>query len=353
MVSGVGEVHDVPDIAWARSREEGKKGTSRRGLSRLLALARNPPGGRNQHDLPLLAKFGVDSLDRHSGPTVAADGEERYWALAFARADSHYDRGRGYEGCFESHDAWPELLGWIRIQSLADLERGRTLPALAGVLATVKAALGGDGHVRHLWYSVPRRGLMMQLPDGQVLYVDDLSHGYRRIIGIAAELAWRSCILNPRNQAQAPTKAKGVVLIDEIDLHLHPSWQRRVLADLQRAFPLVQFIVATHSPLIVSEAPRECLRLLRLDGTLGSVPHTFGRNADALLEDLQGVPSRPTWAEERLRALAQSVDGGRFEQARTIVGELERHLGSSDPDLVRLATALELEASLAALPEEA
>ena len=89
------------------------------------------------------------------------------------------------------------------------------------------------------------------------MVVDDLSDGFRSILSMVADLAYRMVRLNPQLGAQAVVATPGVVLIDEIDMHLHPLWQQTVLLDMQRAFPKVQFIVTTHSPQVLSSVPAE------------------------------------------------------------------------------------------------
>lgn len=81
-----------------------------------------------------------------------------------------------------------------------------------------------------------------------------LSDGYRSTVALFADLARRCAILNPHLLEKAAEKTPGIVLIDEVDLHLHPSWQRRLIADLRKAFPAIQFVLTTHSPQVISGA---------------------------------------------------------------------------------------------------
>ena len=83
------------------------------------------------------------------------------------------------------------------------------------------------------------------------LRFDSLSDGYRAVMALAADIAHKMAKLNPHLGIDVAQKTPGIVLIDELDLHLHPKWQRRIVGDLKRAFPLVQFITTTHSPFII------------------------------------------------------------------------------------------------------
>lgn len=85
--------------------------------------------------------------------------------------------------------------------------------------------------------------------DGETLDLMQLSDGYKTLLGLVIDLSMRLGLANPH--LDDPLGAEAIVMIDEVDLHLHPSWQRRVLADLLRTFPNTQFIVTTHSPFII------------------------------------------------------------------------------------------------------
>lgn len=114
--------------------------------------------------------------------------------------------------------------------------------------------------------------MLGQLDNGQWMSFNMLSDGYQNIIRLAADIAYRAITLNPHLEADAVKETEGVVLIDEIDMHLHPSWQRNIIADLKRTFPKIQFIVTTHSPFIVQSLRTE--ELINLDGQVNEPPFT-------------------------------------------------------------------------------
>lgn len=95
-----------------------------------------------------------------------------------------------------------------------------------------------------------------------LLPFSSLSDGYRNMIGMVADMAYRCIQLNPGLRENVITETEGIVLIDEIDLHLHPEWQKNIVADLKRVFPKIQFIVTTHSPFIVQSLTKEELIIL-------------------------------------------------------------------------------------------
>lgn len=99
------------------------------------------------------------------------------------------------------------------------------------------------------------------------LTYDMMSAGFRAMINIVAEIAHRCIELNGFLGIDAIKKTPGIIMIDEVDLYLHPHWQQHILSDLQNAFPKIQFIVTTHSPFIVQSVKSH--NIITLDGKKG------------------------------------------------------------------------------------
>ena len=127
------------------------------------------------------------------------------------------------------------------------------------------------------------------------LALDQLSGGYRIVLALAADLARRMAQGNPH--LVDPLESEAVVLIDEVDLHLHPKWQQRILGDLRRTFPNTQFIVSTHSPQVLTTVrPEHIVELRREDGRIvagGPSAPTFGAEAGDVLFTVMKVDERP------------------------------------------------------------
>lgn len=118
-----------------------------------------------------------------------------------------------------------------------------------------------------------------------------MSDGLKAMLNLVAELAFRCVILNGFKGTEAVAETEGVVLIDELDMHLHPNWQRHVVADLRAAFPNIQFIVTTHSPFIVQSLKKEQLIVLEDDLDVSSDP--FRRSIEEISENEMGVEEVP------------------------------------------------------------
>ena len=181
----------------------------------------------------------------------------------------------------------------------------------------------------------------VQSEQGQVekLSLDQLSGGYRIVLALAADLARRMVQGNPH--LDDPLKSEAVVLIDEVELHLHPAWQQRILGDLQRTFPNAQFIVSTHSPQVLTTVePQRIIELAQEgDRIVAGAPAgaTYGAEAGDVLSVVMGVKERPenefTKALEQYRHLIRE---GRWEskEALSLRSSLER-MSPYDPALDR------------------
>ncbi len=175
---------------------------------------------------------------------------------------------------------------------------------------------------------------------GTEIIVDQLSDGEKCQLALAGDLARRLAVANP--SLSNPLKGKGIVLIDEIDLHLHPAWQRNVISVLTRTFPKCQFIVSTHSPQIVSEVKNESIFILtRSNGDVAALhpEGAYGLDANRILEDLMGVADRPRSIKEAIAKLFRQIDDGEYEIARITLEDLNGLIGS-DPQLTRAGTLL-------------
>jgi predicted ATP-binding protein involved in virulence len=176
---------------------------------------------------------------------------------------------------------------------------------------------------------------------GQMLAFDQLSHGERLLVALAGDIARRLAIANP--ESKNPLLGEGIVLIDEPDLHLHPEWQAKVIPALRRTFPNVQLVVTTHSLIVLSYVPSECVRLLENFEVFDSPTHTEGREPNALASEVYGIPLRPPEVEAELHRIAVLIDAERYDEARAGLEALSEKLGDTDTGIVGLQTALALE----------
>ncbi|MBD2137847.1 AAA family ATPase [Anabaena sp. FACHB-1237] len=181
---------------------------------------------------------------------------------------------------------------------------------------------------------VRRSPLRMTLQkDGEELIVNQLSDGEKCLLAMVGDLARRLAIANPG--LENPLHGYGVVLIDEIELHLHPKWQREIIPALTRTFPHCQFIVTTHSPQVISQVKPQGIYILEKtnDGIIAKRPQSsYGRDSNQILEDLMDVPERPQEIKDRFLKLFRLIDDGNIPEARKLKQSLEQDIGYNDPD---------------------
>ena len=185
--------------------------------------------------------------------------------------------------------------------------------------------------------TVRRYPLRMEVTkNGQVMTVNQLSDGEKCLMAMVGDLARRMAIANPVRQN--PLDGNGVILIDEIDLHLHPKWQRMVVPKLLEVFPNCQFLVSTHSPHVITHVHPESLFLLNMNDTgleALSASESYGKTVDRVLEDLMGLETtRPDEVESDIKAIYDEIDKGDLPSASQKIGLMKNQIGE-DPDLIK------------------
>ena len=266
----------------------------------------------------------------------------------------------GYTDCLDPASSYRSFVAWFRYWNvnaqagrLKALQQGQVhtptefdayIAAVAGAVNTCLAPSGW----RDIGYSFSADTLVAQHPDHGQLPVELLSDGIRNMIGMVADMAFRAVKLNPQLGAQAAEQTPGVVLIDEVDMHLHPEWQQTVLQGLRGAFPEVQFIVTTHSPQVLSTVDKACVRLLGRNAAgemVATEPlaNPYGVPSGTVLQQVMHVDPQPPVAElPDLKRLTALVDQGRYEatEATALMATLTARLGPTHEQLARLQRSM-------------
>ncbi len=281
--------------------------------------------------LPVLLAFGTD---RAIGPSGAAD----------LRPEARPTRSTAYEAVRSTLPQRARMRDWLAHQTFIELQDGIPLPELRSVTHAVHECIEGASGFR---YSVKRGALEIRI-DGATMPLDRLSDGQRTLLLLVADIARRAAQLNPHLGENAARDTEGVVLLDEVELHLHPAWQRQVLPSLRRAFPNMQFIVTTHSPQVVASVEAGQVLVLRATESgrsVEAVPFVEGRDSNSLLLDVFGELERPLAWRQELDALHVLIDEGELAKAREKLGAIEARFGSDDPEVVRARWSIDVETS--------
>ncbi len=243
---------------------------------------------------------------------------------------------------------WQALRGTVNFQNFfqwfkerEDLENETRLETnpdhrdrqLEAIRHAIPEFLPGFSHLR-----IKRSPLRMVVTkNGQELIISQLSDGEKSLLTIIGDIARRLAICNPA--LENPLEGEGIILIDEIDAHLHPKWQRGIVPKLERTFPNCQFFIATHSPQIISDVRSENIYLLQqdADGEVIAVhpEGTYGRDTNQILEDVMGVSDRPEWSKHDLQQLFRLIDSGDLPAARDLKNQLESAIGLDEPEFAK------------------
>ena len=271
---------------------------------------------------PLFAWYGVDRLRR-------LHDRRR-------KVELTWDRWEAYASALDPNLDEAPLLQWLQNEFLGDTaRRQQSIPERFFHVTVMEAAVQATPGATHAWYDAVEKDPVVRFEDGHEAPWSELSDGYHVFIALVADIARRAVMLNELDGVEAPARVEGVVLIDELDLHLHPRWQRVALPRLREAFPRLQFIISTHSPQVLSSAENRQVRRL-VDGQVQD-RNVFvsGRDTNAILRDLMRTDDRDDDGVDALRRLHDAIDRGDDEQADRIYRELQRRWGANDPALIR------------------
>ena len=275
-----------------------------------------------------------------------------------------------YMDCLDPSSSYKQFEEWfisafikMREDQIRRLEAGHSQvtanPLVENPITVIQQAvnelLASTGW-RNISYSeTHEKSLVMHHDLRGTLKVDQLSDGIKNMVAMVADIAYRCALLNPHLGAEAALRSYGLVMIDEVDMHLHPQWQQTVMAGLLSAFPKIQFIVTTHSPQVLSTVERENIRLLELDSNgigTASIPiaDSYGEPSHDVLQAIMQVDPQPPVPEkvdlERLTAL---VDQGLYqsEQAQQLLASLKQRLSPSHPQIERIERSIRRQEALA------
>ena len=296
-------------------------------------------------------------------PLVAYYGTGRLWQqkkLTENKKIERTSRTVGYADCLDPASSYKAFVAWFRYWNLnakeariIAQETGRTTTAtefdgyIRSVATAVNTCLEPVGW-KDIEYSISRDALVAHHDLHGELPVELLSDGIRNMIGMVADIAFRATKLNGHLGSAAASETPGIVLIDEVDMHLHPEWQQVVLQSLMRAFPLMQFIVTTHSPQVLSTVRRENIRVIDTGADGGAVAAmpiaaTYGEPSGDVMHSVMQVDPQPPVAEkDDLLRLTEWVDQGRYRDSDAVelLNRLSALLGEQHPQLQRLRRSI-------------
>lgn len=325
------------DVPWhcVRYRESVKKGTKTKDAIPVRALNINETAKALQQRI-----FSGDQNTPDDLPMLGYYGTGRLWAqkkltALHEKADSEsQSRTFAYRDCLDPASSYKHFAVWFsrvhqsyfqaqirnlekRLPPDADVSYGLIAPFKA-VRQAVDAILKPHTGWGDLEYSAEYEELVLNHDQHGTLKVSQLSDGIRNMLALVGDIAYRCYKLNAHLGEAAPRRTHGIVMIDEVDMHLHPGWQQTVLTDFMNAFPKLQFIVTTHSPQVLTTVPSECIRILSAGQVFSASPGIEGAESSRVLKRVFGVEPRPphNTATKRLNDYLTLVYANKWDALR-------------------------------------
>ena len=306
-----------------------------------------PKGATTTKDTKSLIQYGQDIRNKvvHKVdeiiPLISYYGTGRLWGLkkiTLNKKQHETSRLSGYIDCLDPLSSYKSFESWYVDICLAELElkieeiEKNNLDISNNEFTSIRKSI--QQAVNHIvekntgWkdivYKKRAETIVAQNETFGELSLMQLSDRIRNMIGLVADIAYRAVKLNPHLE-NAPKQTPGIVLIDEVDMHLHPKWQQTVLTDLTKAFPNIQFIVTTHSPQVLSTVKKEQIRILGENVVSTPSTHSFGEDSSVLLAELMNVsPLPPLEIVEKRKEYQRLIEDREYESPRA--KELQKEL---------------------------
>ena len=276
------------------------------GKASFLGTTPMPVTAREPNGRPLAVLFSTNRAvpsERAPSKRVAAGGTTTAFADAFANRELRLG----------------ELASWMRVQQTLRSERALAARALAAFEDAVSRFLPGYANLR----VDSNQRLRLLIDRGhRTVAVRQMSDGERGTLALVLDLTRRLVQANPEI-SHPVAEAEAVVLIDEIELHLHPKWQRQIVHKLRATFPRCQFIATTHSPQVVASVEPDQVHLLAPAGIIRP-DRSLGVDSNWILRHLMEADDRPENAKSAIQTVEGLIRNGTFEKARATISEAKK-----------------------------
>ena len=351
--------------SWSQWRESIKKATNSKldtvATSLLLHQAKTLQekvriGDPVNVDLPIICYLGTGRL--------WYEGRYTSQATDVILDQSEYSRLSGYLNCITQSSSFKQFKEWyswisrsyfeeqilaFQKNQIFDVKSSRFSSVIHVVQQSINALITDQTGWRDISYSAQyNQQLVLTHPDHGVLPLEFLSDGLRNMVAMVADIAYRCIKLNPHFGDEAAYRTTGIVMIDEVDMFLHPEWQQTVLGSLQKAFPNIQFIVTTHSPQVLSSVPKECIRVItkNIDGdavAVEPIAYSYGEPSNDVLQAIMHVDPQPPIPEKPdLDKLTSLVDQGDYNtsEVQELLNKLKDVLSETHPQIQRVERSI-------------
>lgn len=334
VVSATGQIGESSDLTWARELR-GQKTTNIEAKNALAVVRDIYERDRHGESVlcPVIAYYGAGRawLPSNQPKPKSTKGPARRWA-------AFYD-------CLNERIRLPDLQEWFRNEALAALPTGRMR---TGFQIVRRAILNCVPDADDVWFDADRKQIALSIHH-EAQPFDNLSAGQKMMVALVADIAIKAVTQNtflvPNGNSEKDSagmqrvlqETPGVVLIDEIDVHLHPRWQRMVAENLKNTFPAIQFVCTSHSPQVIGELSPEEIRLM---DTLQPPNQSFGMDSNWILQVLMGAEEQDIAVKSQLSTLFRLISERQLEEAERNIQELRSKIGNSQ-SIQRAASTIE------------
>jgi predicted ATP-binding protein involved in virulence len=296
-----------------------------------LPLIAYYPVERSVLEMPLRirTKHSFDQIDGYDNSLNRAVDFRRFFEWFREREDSENESGVSATALTEISEKFGKNSDiWKALSQLKASSRDRQLTAVRSAIA---AFMPGFSNLR-----VKRKPRLHMAIDknGTTLNVSQLSQGEKSMMALVGDIARRLAMMN--QSLDNPLEGDGIVMIDEVDLHLHPKWQRSLIRQLSETFPNCQFVLTTHSPLVISDA-KDVLCYVLNDGELQEHNGLYGLDANQVLLEVMDTDVRNSDVQQRLNQLLKHLQDGDLDGAKKLYSELSLELPEGHLELAKAA----------------
>ena len=304
----------------------------------------------NPKDIYSVARKLVNSTDHEViWPVLSYQSASRSWVTRRSDAGKKlrkqlHDRRCGYLGCLDtvadlkSVYEWCYEMEWLFLQNHV---RPVTYSEFTNIISTFMSKINGGIKSEVVFHPALKKLIYME--NGEYMLIEDLSAGYQSVLRMVIDLAYRMALLNP-DAGDKIRMAEGIVLIDEIDTNLHPKWQWKIVEALVETFPNVQFIAATHSPIIVSSCKNANIICVNGNYEIKYLSDAYAYTVDEILRDMLGKYISPEKVDILISEFQDSMDEEDYSKAKQLLEETKKELGEEHPDVISMESEYKLEA---------
>lgn len=293
--------------------------------------------GDKETILPIIAYYGTGRLYMQKRERRVASTNDKF------------TRTTGYADCLDSASNDKKMMRWFKQMTEIQIQEQKPIPELEVVKKAMGMCFSGvenNNEIAKFEYKIKSREIEIEYKKNgkcEKLPMRMLSDGLKITMSMVADIAYRMAVLNPQLLDHILEETPGIVLIDEVDMHLHPEWQKRIVEDLHHIFPKVQFIMTTHSPSVLANVSKEHVLLLENGEIFQPANTTYGRDVTAILQEMMKVDVRPKKVVEMKEAYYKALAEEEYEAAKGLLEQLESILGEKDGDVVQAKVAYDLE----------